>query len=377
MHSVNLPYAKSIANRVLLLRAVHGEALPEPDALWSDDMCAMKRVLEPTLGPDGWRTASAGPAGTAYRFGMAFWAAQPGARIQLTADERLRNRPILPLVHALRSMGAQIEADPLGWRIEGVTLSGGTVAVDARASSQFASALLLSAPCYATPIQLELPQGLTSAPYLAMTESLQGAKARSWPPERDWSAAFVFLAAVGLSGESMRFQGLSLESIQGDSRCVQWGRELGFALGQDSNGVLSALPSEWPAEPWNAAFGDTPDLAMPAIVAAALGGRSGRATGLHTLNSKESPRLDATADLLSKLGCAVRAGADWLEWDAPRVEPRASLELESLDDHRMAFCAALVSLRCPVVLRGANAVAKSFPNFWSEWGSMGQLRLQP
>ena len=375
MRSINLPYAKSLANRALLLKAVHGEPLPEPDALWSDDMHAMKRVLEPTLGSDGWRTAAAGPAGTAYRFGMAYWAAQPGARVRLTADERLRNRPILPLVHALQSMGARIEPDPLGFQIEGVTLTGGTVAVDARQSSQFASALLLSSPCFAEPVQLELPQGLTSAPYLAMTEAMHGAGARSWPPERDWSSAFVVLASVGLTGASIRLPGLALDSIQGDSRCAQWGSELGYTLQVEASG-LAAHSAPWPSAPWSVAFGDTPDLAMPAIVAAALGGRSGRATGLQTLNAKESPRLDATTELLTRLGCRVRSGSDWLEWDAPQALPTSWLELDSYDDHRMAFCAALVSLRCPVVLRGSGAVAKSFPNFWSEWGLSGQLRFR-
>jgi 3-phosphoshikimate 1-carboxyvinyltransferase len=115
-------------------------------------------------------------------------------------------------------------------------------------------------------------------------------------------------------------------------------------------------------------FGAQPDLAMPAIIAAALLGRGGTASGLHTLNAKESPRLDATADWLRLLGCSVTQGPDWICWEVSdsAVQP-SELELDCLGDHRMAFCAALVSLRFPVRVFGADAVSKSFPDFWEEF----------
>jgi 5-enolpyruvylshikimate-3-phosphate synthase len=159
---------------------------------------------------------------------------------------------------------------------------------------------------------------------------------------------------------------------------------------------------------------------MPAIVAAALQGRSGLASGLITLNLKESPRLDATVGMLRALGCIAEQGPDWLRWTAPdgassqagRVsglgryaseglsdasrceagevsglgreagevsglgrEANGSgvqrLELDCLDDHRMAFCAGLIALRRPVRLRQSAAVSKSFPDFWKEFSVFG------
>jgi 5-enolpyruvylshikimate-3-phosphate synthase len=192
---------------------------------------------------------------------------------------------------------------------------------------------------------------------------------------------------------------------------------------------------------------------MPAIVAAALQGRSGMASGLLTLNLKESPRLDATVGMLRALGCIAEQGPDWLRWTAPdgassqagRVsglgreagelsvlgreagevsglgreagevsglgreagevsglgreagevsglgreageglsdasrreagEANGSgvlrLELDCLDDHRMAFCAGLIALRRPVRLRQSAAVSKSFPDFWKEFSVFG------
>jgi 3-phosphoshikimate 1-carboxyvinyltransferase len=386
-----LPYAKSIANRVMVLRSLRGMALPEPDALWSDDMHAMRRVLDAPLGKDGWRFAHAGPSGMAYRFGMAFWAAQPGSKVVLCADDRLRERPIQALVDALRSQGALIEPDELGWRIQGIRLPGGILEVDSRLSSQFASALTLVAETARVPLEIKWSSGITSAPYLAMTQRLAQGQNLDWPPERDWSAAFVFLAAVGLRGMGIELMGLSLDSLQGDSASMEWGTDLQFRVSGIDGGlrvepahssIASVAADPVPPLPaWDDDFKGLPDLAMPAIVAAALQGRSGMASGLLTLNLKESPRLDATVHMLRALGCIAEQGPDWLRWSAPARASSQSdqakesrvqrLELDCLDDHRMAFCAGLIALRRPVRLRQSAAVSKSFPDFWKEFSVFG------
>ncbi|MGA1380841.1 MAG: 3-phosphoshikimate 1-carboxyvinyltransferase [Schleiferiaceae bacterium] len=373
MRQVELPYAKSLANRAMVLRALHGAPLPSPDPLWSDDMHAMRRVLEAKPDASGIRRADAGPAGTAYRFGMAYWAAQPNGDVLLVASPRLRERPIQPLVDALRQLGAVLEPHPEGWRVQGRRLTGGSIAVDGRQSSQFASALELIATACEQPIALDLEAGLVSAPYLAMTQAMARQHPVPWPPERDWSAAAVFLAGVGLSGRALRLPGLGLQSLQGDAAVAQWGAELGFMLTENSGSEgaeLWAEPVPARSGPWNVDFSNTPDLAMPLIVAAALHGRSGAAQGLATLNANESPRLDATAELLRTLGCTVTAGPDALQWTASPTLPEGPLVLDSLDDHRMAFCAALIGLRLPVDLRGAEAVSKSFPDFWAQFRAL-------
>jgi 5-enolpyruvylshikimate-3-phosphate synthase len=378
----------------------------------------------------------------AYRFGMAFWAAQPGSKVVLCADDRLRERPIQALVDALRSQGALIEPDELGWRIQGLRLPGGILEVDSRLSSQFASALTLVAETADVPLDIKWSSGITSAPYLAMTQRLARGQSLDWPPERDWSAAFVFLAAVGLRGMGIELMGLSLNSLQGDAASMEWGPDLQFRVSGIDGGLrvepapgVALLASEpLPAlAAWDVNFKGLPDLAMPAIVAAALQGRSGMASGLLTLNLKESPRLDATVGMLRALGCIAEQGPDWLRWTAPdgassqagRVsglgreagevsvlgreagevsglgreagevsglgreageglsdasrreagEANGSgvlrLELDCLDDHRMAFCAGLIALRRPVRLRQSAAVSKSFPNFWKEFSVFG------
>jgi 5-enolpyruvylshikimate-3-phosphate synthase len=359
----------------------------------------------------------------------------------------------------------------LGWRIQGLRLPGGILEVDSRLSSQFASALTLVAETADVPLEIKWSSGITSAPYLAMTQRLAQGQNLDWPPERDWSAAFVFLAAVGLRGMGIELMGLSLDSLQGDAASMEWGPDLQFRVSGIDGGlrvepahssIASAVADPAPPLPaWVVDFKGLPDLAMPAIVAAALQGRSGMASGLLTLNLKESPRLDATVHMLRALGCIAEQGPDWLRWTAPdgassqagRVsglgreagevsglgreageglsdasrreageglsdasrreageglsdasrceageglsdasrreagegltdasrreagEANGSgvlrLELDCLDDHRMAFCAGLIALRRPVRLRQSAAVSKSFPNFWKEFSVFG------
>lgn len=422
MPGPELPYSKSIANRVMVLRSLRGMALPEPDARWSDDMHAMRRVLDAPLGKDGWRLAHAGPSGMAYRFGMAYWAARPGSKVVLCADDRLRERPIQALVEALRSQGVLLEPADLGWRIQGHRLPGGILDVDSRLSSQFASALTLVAETAENPLEIQSTSGMASAPYWAMTQRLVQGQRLDWPPERDWSAAFVFMAAAGLRGFGIDLKGLSLDSVQGDAASMDWGPDLKFCVSGIDGGIrveptpdVAVLASEpLPALPgWVVDFKGLPDLAMPAIVAAALQGRSGLATGLLTLNLKESPRLDATVRMLRALGCIAEQGPDWLRWTAPHgaggqtdqvigLRPEVGegsgldreageglsdasrreagdsdgsglqrLELDCFDDHRMAFCAGLIALRRPVRLSQSAAVSKSYPDFWKEFSVFG------
>jgi 5-enolpyruvylshikimate-3-phosphate synthase len=229
--------------------------------------------------------------------------------------------------------------------------------------------------------------------------------------------------------------GLSLDRLQGDAASMEWGPDLQFRVSGIDGGLrvepthssIASVAAD-PAPPlpaWDVDFKGLPDLAMPAIVAAALQGRSGMALGLLTLNLKESPRLDATVHMLRALGCIAEQGPDWLRWTAPdgagsQADPvsglhreageglsdasrreagevsglgreageglsdasrreagdvngreRQRLEIDCLDDHRMAFCAGLIALRRPVRLRQSAAVSKSFPNFWKEFSVFG------
>ena len=360
MFSVPLPPSKSLANRTLTALAVAGKPLPEPTPDWSEDMVAMYRVLS--------GTTNAGHAGTAFRFGMAYWAAQKGVKTHLTGSKRLLERPIAPLVQALQDLGASLKQRKDGsWDIEGVELTGGKVAVDASISSQFVSALMLAEPLMKKKLKLELNGEKVSAPYIVMTESVRANP--DWPVEADWSAGIVWALRASCMGESVRLQGLGRRSIQGDSAWSRWGLNLGFSASYEAEGlVIRGLPSR-PTHALELDLKDTPDLTQPIVAGGLLMRREVKLTGLETLNGKEIPRLDALKEALGQLGVQVSdSGPASIAFDAKGWSAQETpLSVDAQDDHRMAFFWALVGLEQPIALASEACVAKSYPHFWSNW----------
>ena len=362
MLHIQLPPSKSLANRTLVTFAVEGKPLPSPDTSWSEDMLGMYRVLQ--------GNGDAGAAGTGFRFGMAFWAAQEGKKIHLTGTPRLLVRPIMPLVEALRSLGAVINQRKDGsWDIEGVKLEGGKVAVDASVSSQFISALYLIAPLMANPLELTLMVDAVSAPYVKMTKAVMADP--EWPVEADWSSAIVWALRASCAGESIALEGLTRCSLQGDACWANWGLVLGFSAAYEGSSlVIRGLPSR-PREAIQLDLKDCPDLAQPLVAAALLMRREAHFTGLNTLDAKEIPRLQAMVAALKTLGLRdVSSDTSSLQFDAKDWVPKEeSLVVDALDDHRMAFFWALIGLEQALDWRGESAVAKSYPGFWKNWNA--------
>ena len=195
--------------------------------------------------------------GAAYRFMMPLLAATPGAWL-LTGTPRLLQRPIMPLVETLRSIGADIERVEEGWLIHGVveTLRATSLQIDATQSSQMASALVLAAPLLGLrTLHLTTPS-IPSLSYLRMTLACT----RDWSvtipgveiPETpigatgDWSAAIFWFAYARLHPEhTFSLSPLTLESIQGDSVIYQWFKMLNMVVSSNNSNIeITAKPLE-------------------------------------------------------------------------------------------------------------------------------------
>ena len=165
---IRLPLSKSISNRVLLINALTGNRGSIAEVAQCDDTSAMMRALDSAE-----NNIDIGAAGTAMRFLTACFAAQPGRTVRLDGSERMRRRPVAPLVEALRCCGASVDYvgeegfPPL--LIHGSRLAGGEVSIDATISSQFISALLMIAPMMERGLRLTLVGEPASEPYMAMT----------------------------------------------------------------------------------------------------------------------------------------------------------------------------------------------------------------
>jgi 3-phosphoshikimate 1-carboxyvinyltransferase len=421
---LRVPPSKSLTHRYYNLALLTGRPLVIERPLDAEDtrlflaaLAATGRTVETagervTLGPDPAPPSAAGApgaaageevaidcgnAGTLLRFLIASLAARPG-RWRLDGVARLRQRPVAPLVEALRRLGAKIEAlDREGYvplRIEGGRLPGGRVRLDAGESSQYLSALLMASLAAEGPVEIEV-EALTSSPYVELTRGAiaelggrvdEVAPGRfrvepgfaSPPPrvtvEGDFSAACYPAAAAALTGGEVELEGLTAGSGQGDrgffdllaemGAAVEWGVGSVRVAGRAGGGLravdrdLSAMPDQVPT--------------LAALGPFAAG--TTRVTGVPHLRIKESDRLAAMATELTRLGARADERPDGLTvpgvW-AAAAPPATPVTVDSHGDHRIAMSLALVGLRRPgVAVAQPEVVAKSYPAFWDDLAAL-------
>lgn len=390
--AITLPASKSISNRALIIAALCGGGPQVLHPALCDDTAAVVEALSTTSD-----TINVGPAGTAMRFLTAYFATRQGRVVTLDGNDRMRQRPIGPLVEALRSMGADITYmgeegfPPL--RIQGAALHGGDVVMDGSVSSQFVSAVMMIMPVVGGGT-LHLMGDIVSAPYIHMTAAVmrdmgaqvevsgndvvieEGYEGNDCIVEADWSAAAPWYAlAALLPGSSLRLEGLSSHSIQGDAHLVEIASQLGIASRFDARGVT--LDSSHFIGCCCSCFADmtaTPDLALSWAVLLCLLERSFRMTGVRTLRRKESDRLEALRQELLKLGYVLKIESDdAISWYGERVSGTIGTPvIDTHGDHRLAMAFAPAAVRFPgLVIGDAQVVDKSYPAFWRHMRQAG------
>ena len=403
-----LPSSKSLTHRALAIALLAAEPVVVERPLVADDSelflealerfgCSVERapggvtVSRRHALPSGGEIFC-GNAGTFFRFAVALAATLPG-RWRIDGTPRLRQRPVGPLVAALRALGARIDCEsrdgyaPLV--VVGGELRGGRIRLDAGESSQYLSALLLAGQCAAGPLEIEVT-ALASAPYVDLTidllraqggsvERLEPTRYRTQPSrlrggvivvEPDLSAAAYPAAAAALAGGALLLEGVVLDSKQGDRRLLELLGRMGAALSTEERGLrvthgdLLAIDDD---------LADIPDQ-VPTLAALAPFARgTTRLRNVAHLRLKESDRLAAMTSELRRAGAEVEELADGLVipgvW-AASAPPTAAVVIDPHDDHRIAMAMALVGLRRPnLSIRHPQVVAKSWPGFWSELAS--------
>ncbi len=299
---------------------------------------------------------------------------------------RLRERPVRPLTEALQRLGVGIDFEeqeghaPLV--VHGGRLPGGKVQLDASASSQYLSALLLAGQRAGSALEIEVPE-LASAPYVGLTldmiERFGGrvdvAGGNRWIAhpsalrgtvveiEADCSAAAYPAAAAALTGGTVRIDALAEDSRQGDRRLFDLLAEMGAKVSWSDGGAtvegrpaLSAIDAD---------LGDIPDQ-VPTLAALAPFARgTTRIRNVAQLRIKESDRLAAMTCELRRAGAEVEELADGLVIEgvwAERAPADFPLLVEVYGDHRIAMAMALVGLRRPNLrIADPTCVGKSYP----------------
>ena len=389
--NVVLPASKSITARALIITALAtGDQDIACDHACCDDTAIMAKALS---SHDNFINVEG--AGTAMRFLTAFFACQQGRTVTLDGDNRMRLRPIGPLVDALRLLGASI--DYLGQEgcpplmITGRQLHGGNITMRGDVSSQFISALLMIAPL-AGGITLTIEGDIVSRPYIDMTMALmrqhginvqQSAEpqvAITVPAgcyaitpldiEGDWSAASYWFALKALLPQSrITLSPLHAGSLQGDSAIVDMMKPLGVAARFENSNTVFLISDKSPHFPtyYERNMSATPDLVPTLAVTLCLLRVPFSLSGVHNLRIKESDRLEALRLELTKLGYSVVTGDDSLSYDGNHSLPAHKIEIDPHGDHRIAMAMSLAATRHRgITIKNAQVVSKSYPTWWQE-----------
>jgi 3-phosphoshikimate 1-carboxyvinyltransferase len=404
--TVRLPGSKSMTARALVLAALAGEPSVIERPLRARDtelMAAGLRALGVRVDAtddERWRVdpgALRGPArvdvglaGTIMR-SLPPAAALADGTVEFDGDPHARNRPLRPIVEALRSLGVSIEASPAGGlplTVHGAGLvEGGEAVIDASGSSQFVSGLLLSAPRFTKGLVLrhEGPP-VPSAPHLRMTTHMLRAagvtvdesvpdvwavepgpvRGRTWVIEPDLSGAAPFFAAAMVTGGAVTLAGWPAGSWQPVARLTELLTAFGAEVTQDEagltvrgTGVLRGVTAD---------LAEVSELTPVLSALAALAEGPSELRGVAHIRGHETDRIAALA---TELG---RAGAEVTEFpDGLRIVPRPlrATSFETYADHRMAHAAAVIGLAIPgIALTDVACTSKTLPEFPELWAGL-------
>lgn len=393
---VTITGSKSETNRLLLLQSLYPNLIIE-NISNSDDSEVMQKALNELSVRAESRTVNVHHAGTAMRFLTAFFAIQEGKENVLTGSSRMKERPIKILVEALQQLGAEISYvenegfPPL--KIKGKKIKKNKVSLPANVSSQYISALLLIAPKLENGLELTLEGDITSVPYLKMTLALlneigietsfenntikvcQKPKGSSQKMivESDWSSASYWYSIVALSeiGKQITLSSYKKNSLQGDSFLAEIYKDFGVeTFFNENNTITISKKATHNSQLITHNLNNCPDIAQTIAVTCFGLCIKCDLDGLHTLKIKETDRLEALKNELTKLGAEISVTKESLHLKASN-QINENVKIKTYQDHRMAMAFAPLALKTSIIIEEAEVVSKSYPSFWEDLKSVG------
>lgn len=301
-----------------------------------------------------------------------------GVNAKFIGSGKLPQRPITPFIEEFPKHGVAFDFSgaesgaSLPCSVSG-KLTAGRFEIDGGLSSQFITGLLLALPTLSGDSEIFLTSALNSRPYVDITLGVlrdfgvevaktdngffigggQRLKAFSGRVEGDYSQAAFFRVASSL-GSSLDILGLSENSLQGDRMIMD---------------ICDRFDKT--REPFEIDGADIPDLVPILTVLACFCNGTSRITNVARLRFKESDRLNVPAECLNAIGGKVTVCEDYLEIEG--VETLRGGEIDGHNDHRIPMSLAVAATRCasPLIIRGAECVRKSFPDFFDVYRALG------
>jgi len=405
--TIHVPGSKSYSHRLLMASALSNGMCTVDDCLKSDDtrftIQALKQLgvrIEDNgrqlsiKGKNGCFDACGEPiflgnSGTSMRLLTALATLGKGTYV-LTGSARMQERPLDDLLDGLTQIHGEVQSvkgngcPPV--KVAGGRVQGGGLTLRCGTSSQYLSAILLISPCTRQGVEIDVIEGPVSKPYIDMTIHVmeqfgiqversgythfkvaggQTYRTGTHVVEPDCSQASYFWAAAAVAGAGVKVNGTTLDSLQGDIRLLQLFEAMGCRIQTEEDGIrltggrLRAIDAD---------MADMPDMVPTLAVVSAFARGTTRIRNVAHLRVKESDRLAAVADGLTRMGISTTCTEDGLVVEGG--QPHGA-EIDTYEDHRIAMSFAVAGLVTPgTIIRDERCVEKSFPDFWEVFSTL-------
>ena len=377
--------SKSESNRVLILKYLFNPDIIIDNLSNSDDTKVLLKALENQTD-----IVYIHHAGTAMRFLTSLFAVSNRKNIILTGSDRMQQRPVGELVDSLRSLGADINYEKeIGYpplRFNGFNQTNKLVELRSDISSQFVSSLMLVAPYLNDGLQIKLVGNIFSKPYILLTCEIlkrfgfsciinkdeikikpnKKVSIKNYSVESDWSSASYLYSIVALSGIDLKLSSFKSNSLQGDSKLSKLYENFGVkTYFKNDEIILERSKSHRMKKFIELDLIENPDLAQTIIVTSLGLSIHTKLTGLNTLKIKETDRLVALKNEISKFNTDVIIDDQSIEIKSfPKVLPE-NIEIDTYHDHRMALAFSPLSVLVKLVINDYGVISKSFPEYWT------------
>ena len=377
--------SKSESNRVLILKYLFNTDIIIDNLSSSDDTKVLLKALENQTD-----IVDIHHAGTAMRFLTSLFAVTNKKNIILTGSDRMLQRPVGELVNSLKSLGADIIYEKeIGYpplRFNGFNQTNKLIELRSDISSQFASSLMLVAPYLNDGLRIKLVGNIFSKPYILLTcEILKSfgfnciinndeikikpnkkVSIKNYSVESDWSSASYLYSIVALSGVDLKLSSFKSNSLQGDSKLSKLYENFGVKTYFKNDEIILKRSKSLRMKKFiELDLIENPDLAQTIIVTSLGLSIHTKLTGLNTLKIKETDRLVALKNEISKFNTDVIIDDQSIEINNfPKVLPE-NIEIDTYHDHRMALAFSPLSVLVKLVINDYGVISKSFPEYWT------------
>lgn len=402
----SVPGSKSFTNRALVIAAHQLGRTVIHNALICDDTIYFSKALSAFDGLDITQDGNSfiversnetiiapeepvyfGAAGTPVRLMLSFVSSAKGQTL-VTGNERLSERPMKDILDAFDTAGIEYECKGEPGHLP-VLVTGGAAKtanwkINGSVSSQFLSSLLINASQQLDKpeVNIEVLNYLVSRPYIEMTLEMMekvGLKVEEPEPnhfkvtpcrssasdievEIDASGMSYILTAAVLTQTTVKINGISRKSKQGDVGLVDVYKQMGCQVKDEEDAILFTGA---PISGIDIDMEKMPDVVLSLAVAATQASGPVTITNIANLRVKECDRIAAACNELKRLGVEVEEGDDWMRiYPAKTLKP---VQVKTYDDHRVAMAFSLLGLVVEgISVEEPECVSKSFPGFWDE-----------